>query len=125
MHTIRLRRPWLRFSNLDATPDRVDVPDDSPLACGGGTVTYRRAFNRPTGLATHDRIWLSIEHFSGDSIRVLLNDTPIDQDVTGDSILVDLTSYLEPTNQLSVQLEGSADVTAALDGAVSLQIESH
>ena len=101
------------------------MPDEAPLDCSvDNPVTYRRAFNRPTGLAPEDRVWLSIEHFSANSIQVLLNGTPVYQTDTGNSLRLDLTPFLEPTNQLSVQLNASAASLAALDGPVSLQIES-
>jgi hypothetical protein len=108
---------------------RVDVPDGDrvPLA-EGARLTYRRAFNRPTGLESGDKVWLSIESYAARSICVSLNDQSVYQTDTAQSIRIDLTARLESSNQLEIQLAGKAlgesvRVEAGLDGEVSLQIE--
>ncbi|QDV88085.1 hypothetical protein [Planctomycetes bacterium TBK1r] len=125
MHTIRLRRPWLRSADPLSPPDKVDVPDTTPLAVtGGDRVTYRRVFNRPTGLTPTDVVWLSIPQYAADSIEVRINDTLIVRSTTGDPIRVDITAQLQTSNQLAVTLKPSGSSPAALDGQVTLQIES-
>ena len=131
MHTIRLRRPWLRTIDDLNQPDRVDVPDVGRVPLREGSILiYRRTFNRPTGLEIGDKVWLSIESYSAGSIRVLLNEQSVFQADTAQPVRVDLASRLEPSNQLEIQLAGSSVMTeavmteAGLDGEVSLQIES-
>ncbi|MCA9137598.1 MAG: hypothetical protein KDB00_12590 [Planctomycetales bacterium] len=101
------------------------MPDDlSRDVCDCRQVTYRRTFNRPTGLGTGDRVWLLIDQFSGDSIKVMINDIQIHAAEGTHLARVELTSHLEPTNRLVVGLSGSPASPAVLSGAVSLQIES-
>jgi hypothetical protein len=108
----------------------VDVPDLSQLELREGSkLTYRRAFNRPTGLEIGDKVWLSIDSYSGGSIVVLLNDQSVFQSDTHEPIRIDLTTGLEAANRLEIQLAGSVAedaqvISARLDGDVSLQIES-
>ncbi|QDV46985.1 hypothetical protein Enr13x_68940 [Stieleria neptunia] len=125
MHTIRLRRPWLRSIDPQSPPDKVDVPDTAPLAAtGGDRVTYRRAFNRPTGLTPTDGVWLSISHYAADAIEVRINDTLISRSTAGEPIRVNITADLQTSNQLAITLKSSESSPAALDGAVTLEIES-
>lgn len=135
MHTIRLRRPWLRTLDDQGTPDRVDVPDNrSGINPGAGpgaghgaghddasNLTYRRVFNRPTGLQSGDKLWLAIESFRARQIGVLLNDKSIFLSDVADPIRIEITSHLKHSNQLVIQLLGS---DACLSGAVTLQIET-
>lgn len=103
----------------------MDVPDTAPVAVtGGGQVTYRRVFNRPTGLTPTELVWLSIPHYAADSIEVRINDTLIGRSTAGDPIRVDITADLQTSNQLAVTLKPSVSGPAALDGLVTLQIES-
>ena len=125
MHTIRLRRPWLRSVDPQSPPDKVDVPDTAPPAVtGGDRVTYRRVFNRPTGLTPTDLVWLSIPRYAADSIEVRINDTPIGRSTAGEPIRVDITADLQASNQLAITLNPSESSPAALDGLVTLEIES-
>ncbi|MCS7470463.1 hypothetical protein NZK35_27750 [Stieleria sp. ICT_E10.1] len=125
MHTIRLRRPWLRSVDSQPPPDKVDVPDTLPPAAGGGAVvTYRRAFNRPTGLTPNDSVCLSIAHFTADSIEIRINDTLIYQSDRTEPIRLDMTAALRPSNQLAITLTAGECPTTVLDGAVTLEIES-
>ena len=130
VHKIRLRRPWLRtVDEPKQSGDRVDVPDPGHLELREGSrLIYRRAFNRPTGLEIGDKVWLSIDSYSGRSIRVLLNDQSVFQSDTREPIRIDLTTDLEAANRLEIRLAGSMEedtqtISAGLDGEVSLQIE--
>ena len=125
MHTIRLRRPWLRSIGDQELPTKVDVPDADRSADGGDSfVTYRRAFNRPSGLGPDDRVWLAIARFGDCSIRVLLNDTSIFHGDAPQPLRIDVTRHLDHTNQLTIQLTAESPLNAVLDGEVTLQIES-
>lgn len=127
MHTIRLRRPWMRSIPGQPTPEKVDVPDDSSVTVDAGTVVqYQRSFNRPTGLGPDDTIWILIESYRAQSIEVRLNDHPLDQtEHTADgSVRVNVTNHLAPSNRLELQLTADAIQPGLLDGLVSLQIDS-
>lgn len=123
MHTIRLRRPWSRQLDGQPTADKVDVPDDRPVPVSAGRrVTYRRSFNRPTGLAADDRVWLAIDPCAASAIEILINGISIHQSAADQPIRVDITRHLEPANQLVLQLAGDPAGQAHLAGPVHLQI---
>lgn len=122
MHTIRLRRPWLRSVEGQTGSGKVDVPDVRSVPGAGKPVTYRRSFNQPTGLESHERVDLVIDRFSGASICVSLNGERIDAGDATFPLRIDVTARLEHSNRLEVQLEPGADGKAVLDGAVTLQI---
>ena len=125
VHTIRLRRPWLRSVGDQEPPTKVDVPDaDLSAERCDSFVTYRRAFNRPSGLEPNDRVWLSIAKYTDCSIRVLLNDVSIFQGDTPQPLRIDITPHLGNTNQLVIQRTAEHQLNAVLDGEVTLQIES-
>lgn len=95
----------------------VSLPDASLAQCDAAEVTYRRNFNRPTGLESGSCVWLnsallplarSVE-LNGHSL------TPLDSD------RVEITSLLRPHNELLVSLQREAYL-AASQAAASLQI---
>jgi len=62
-HTIRLHAAWKRVddsaqASCDERELAVSLPDKSILSVNASSVVYRRAFNRPTGLADGDSISL-------------------------------------------------------------------
>ncbi|PAY19672.1 hypothetical protein CKO51_10085 [Rhodopirellula sp. SM50] len=115
----------MRSADPQSPPDKVDVPDTAPLVVtGGGRVTYRRVFNRPTGLTPTDVVWLSIPQYAADSVEVRINDTLIYQSDRTKPIRLDMTAALRPSNQLAITLTAGKCPTTVLDGAVTLEIES-
>ncbi|WP_182868977.1 hypothetical protein [Stieleria mannarensis] len=129
MHTIRLRRPWLRSLDPHSPPQKVDVPDTQPpTTTDGSVISYRRAFNRPTGLTPADVVWLSLPHHTAESIEIRINDALVHQSVhpskaTG-PIRIDITASLQSANQLVITLTTGRTSPAALDAPVTLEIES-
>lgn len=123
MHSIRLRRPWIRKSTPSSLAETVDVPDLTGGFPHG--VVYERRFNCPTGLSSDDHVELFVERASGAQVGIVLNGTEVFDGRPTQIVYplrVDITSLLQPTNQLSVRLEGSAEANASLDGAVALEI---
>jgi hypothetical protein len=115
----------MRSVGDDPPPMVVDVPDLQPaIPRPIGSASYRRSFNLPTGLAAGDTVWLAVEGFSADSICVLLNDKKVFQTAATGPMRVDITPYLESTNQLLIRLRAVGESPVTLSGAVTLQIES-
>jgi hypothetical protein len=115
MHTIRLREPWLKQALQD------------------GSIQLTRVFHRPTGLDASNRVCLHIEDIVGGG-QVTLNNRLIghihpqqNAAAPGDAICCparfDITSNLQPTNLLSIQLPPLAKESTAPLGPVSLEIE--
>lgn len=145
MHSIRLRRPWLRSRKGQTQPDRVDVPDQDPvLLAAGDTLTYQRSFNRPTGLDAASTVSLVIEGYLGDSMDISLNDETFTRvagsgqsaspgqsasrgESTGTSeptgpLKIDIGADLQATNRLALRIKADSSGNARLVGGVSLQI---
>jgi len=132
-HTIRLRGPW-HFEPLArsiVTPDgqMVERADNLPPAgrgsvpsdwegCVGrdfrGRVRYRRSFNPPGTLDSHERLWLVVEGVDAQGV-ISLNGIRLGA-VTGYSIWAsfDVTKLVGPRNEvaLEVELPASADRSA-------------
>lgn len=124
MHTIRLKRPWLRERQVDgqeSSAQRVDAPDDSPLLDGVGVTTYRRKFNRPTGLDQGDEVFLSIESWTGGSMEVRLNGEELP--AVGSAINVGVMSLLQPHNELVVRITDAGETQGRITGEVALRIQ--
>ena len=125
MHTIRLRRPWKRFIDHSGDPDNVDVPDQTPLSAQPGTtLTYRRAFNRPTGLSPSDKVWLSVVQKAASSIQIVFNESIVFESETSNPIRVNISDQLQPSNQIAIRLTSCGESPALLDGQVALEIET-
>ena len=132
MHTIRLRRPWTKhFVDSDegavgeATVQRVDVPEQGP-ADRNHEVTlrsfrYQRNFNRPTGLSETTKVYLRVTTWEGALVSLRVNEEPCH--VQGDSIEVDITDRLGPSNQLELILRDTENQPALLCGEVTLEID--
>jgi hypothetical protein len=86
-HPIRLRHPW------DELPGTVP-----------GRATYRRRFNRPTGLDTWERVSLEVDRaiFSGE---ISLNGTNLGHFEAGQFFQADITRLLQAANELNVDVD--------------------
>lgn len=86
-HPIRLRQPW----------------DEVPASQSGRTA-YRRRFNRPSGLDAWESVTLEIDRvlFCGEAA---LNGTPLGKLQTGELFAVDITSLLQDSNELIVEVD--------------------
>ncbi|QEG02500.1 hypothetical protein Mal15_66210 [Stieleria maiorica] len=109
------------------------MPDTAPAtAPEGSVISYRRVFNRPTGLTPADVVWLSLPHHTAESIEIRINDALVHQSVhqsvqqskTTAPIRIDITARLQPANQLVITLTTGRTFPATLDAPVTLEIES-
>ena len=127
MHTIRLRRPWLRAAGQGSAAETVDVPDATPVASPAGEVIYERNFNCPTGLEAADRVWLAVDQLRGSAVVIVLNGTVL-ADAAIDSLdfpwRADVTEQLASSNKVAIRLKPEANSIASIDGEVSLRIEA-
>ncbi|OYP30329.1 hypothetical protein [Rhodopirellula sp. MGV] len=103
MHIIRLRRPWVRWTNDIAQAIRTDAPDTltEPIETGGD-VHYQRRFNCPTGLTPNSTVVLSICPTPPSTARVLLNDQAVwdSESEDSESLCLEIQHLLQPSNTL-------------------------
>jgi hypothetical protein len=101
-HPIRLRHPW------------------ETEGSAAGNVTYRRKFNRPTGLDLWEQVTLEIDRavVAG---QVSLNGTSLGQLKPGEFFTADISSLLAPANELCV-LADPRSALAAPPGSSSIYI---
>jgi hypothetical protein len=123
-HAIRLRGPWdyeilahtsadergqCRDLKVDVAPSgRTKIPCDWGAELGRdfrGRVCYRRQFNRPSGLDSHERVWLVVE---GADARgsVALNGRRLGE-VDGYALHseFDVTEWVDAHNELALEVE--------------------
>lgn len=133
MHVIRLRRPWVKRS-YDASGQhtenaKANVPDTETDA-GSQTqkVVYTRSFNRPTGLDDQSGVFLNIADWSGKLNAIQFNQTAVKlPEMDSAPMRIDLTSRLEPSNEICIEILPSSDSVAAssqplLSGEVQIEI---
>ena len=126
MHVIRLRGPWQKGAGPDTVPVRIDVPEvevvhESSQSPQDRTYDYRRNFNLPSGLQESSRVFLRVDGWQGRIESAELNGTPLD--VSDGNINVDITSFLEPQNQIRLRLTNGPGQAARLSGEVTLAID--
>lgn len=83
-----------------------------------GRVLFRRRFGYPGRIDDYERVWLTFERIDGTS-RIRLNDQQVGQGDTG-SFEFEVTSLLQPRNQLEVIVEALGD--GGLVGEVAMEI---
>lgn len=123
MHEIRLRRPWEKRLKGQTETRRIDVPEaesDATLL-EASSATYSRNFNRPPGLPQSARVHLRIEAWQGQLVSLTLNDHPLE--ITRPPLSCEVTEWLEPHNQIEIELCDADDQRARLTGEVVLVIE--
>jgi len=103
--------------------DWADLPrDDGPGRNARGRASFRRHFNRPTGLATHERVWVVLEQIGVDS-TVGLNDQPLGSGGDdGSAAEFDITHLLADSNQLSLSVDFPQPAASGRFGEVRLEI---
>jgi len=137
MHSIRLRRPWTRSTQLaesdnsggalsdSAADQKIDVPDTSALPLPADhRAVYQRRFNQPTGLAAGEPVYLSLQHWTAAGIAVELNDVPVfkSDEKHAPPWRIEISHLIRPANLLSITLYPRPDGLAFLDGGVQLVI---
>jgi len=124
VHRIRLRGPWqyepltrltrdatgrVQSSGADLPPPGVmKMPADWGLQLGSdfrGRVRYRRHFNCPTALESHETVWLVIEAVDL-SAEVFLSAQPLGTiQPDASATRFNVTALLRPRNELIVEVE--------------------
>jgi glycosyl hydrolase family 2 len=131
-HRIRLRGPWEctplartagQASPLPA-PCRVTMPcrwRDAGLGDFSGCVRFVRRFGAPRQIEVHERVWLTFAGADA-AATVWLNGALLGRhEGACDPFEFDITSLLQPRNELRVDVEGSAE-TGGMWGEVAVEI---
>jgi hypothetical protein len=136
VHLIRLATPWGRqlisLEGADGDWERVQIPDvvtkltnESTLrdesVSPGGSVIYRRTFNRPTNLENQTPVWLVIESLLGRIVGIEFNGHSIE---ISDSfpVRISIAQRLQLHNDLRIEL-APREGQIGLSGPVRLEIE--
>jgi hypothetical protein len=131
-HRIRLRGPWAyeplvwADGRSDSLPPSgsMNIPcrwGDGGLGSFAGHVRFRRRFAWPGRLDAHERVWLTFTSITG-TAQVWLNDRFLAKlDRPAWPFEVDVTSFLQVSNHLAVEVEGTGD-QAGLCGEVALEV---
>ena len=98
-HAIRLRQPW------------EEVP-----AKATGNRAFRRSFNRPTGLESHETVCVEIDRvvYCGE---VTLNGISLGGLETGELFATEITALLKGANELVVEIDPATAVNGPIPSA--------
>jgi len=87
-----------------------------------GRACFRRRFNRPTGMESHERVWVIVERIGAGS-RVVLNDRPLGGVGEGGAAAeFDITGLLADSNELTLEVEVPQPRASGPFGDVRLEI---
>ena len=136
VHTIRLRGPWqmeplVRFALAETSgagqgddalppPGRVKLPTTCEAALPHGfcgRVRFARRFQRPTGLESHESVYLVVDT-PWTIVRLTLNERALEIATAAGSLIqrapvrLNLTDQLADTNLLAIEVEYPAQDTA-------------
>lgn len=127
-----LKGPWeVRRLDRDEPSRRVTLPASWQTifeGSSGGRAEFRRTFNQPTNLESHEHVWIVFQGVRGaacvDINRQRLGGIDIDQETAE----FEITPYLALHNELVVQLTFDVvtppDLPGGLWGPVALEIRS-
>ena len=104
----------VRVVDVPETESDVELPADV-------SATYQRNFNRPSGLGGGTRVFLRIESWQGQLISLSVNDHPLE--IATPPLMCEITEWLEPHNQIRLELRGVENEGARLSGEVALSID--
>lgn len=132
VHQIRLKGPWdVLAPNADHQNfERQSMPQSWRALFGdsAGEATFRRGFNRPTGLGAKDQVLIIIPKNAGEVSEFQINQTII-APTSRDGSEFEITAQLEGFNQLQLRLKFDPQATPELPGGlwdtVTLEIRSH
>ena len=111
---MRLHGPW-QYEWLSQDPSdsivprtgRVKIPIQWKSLFGdvAGKACFRRRFHKPTNLEAHERVYIVLEEIKG-RVQISINDSVLGTaDNPQETIDYEITEYLEPFNELSVEIE--------------------
>jgi hypothetical protein len=111
---MHLHGPW-QYEWLSAEPfdsvvsrtGRVKMPCNWKSLFGdmAGKARFLRRFHKPTNLEPHEQVYLVFEDIKG-RIKISINDSVLGTaDNSKETIGHEITEYLKPSNELSVEIE--------------------
>ncbi len=126
-----LKGPWEVWRlDREEPPRRVTLPASWQTIFGyeAGRAEFRRKFNQPTNLESHEHVWIVFQGVSG-AASVDINGQRLGGiDIGDETAEFEITSHLAQHNELVVQLTfwvGSPpDQPGGLWGPVALEIRS-
>ncbi|MCG8585686.1 MAG: hypothetical protein MI757_13345 [Pirellulales bacterium] len=101
---MKLREPWQRETRDDC-------------------VEFRRAFNRPSNLEPHERVYVSIRS-PKETGRVAVNGAALGEMSTESEAAFDVTRILEDHNHLVITLAATTDTTALPFDETAIEIRT-
>lgn len=115
-HRMHLKGPWeVRLLEPNELARRVFMPMDWQSIFGElrGRAEFRRKFNPPTNLETHEHVWVVFDGICGDA-TIRLNGQwlgEVSHQVT--SVEFEMTEHLRMHNELVVELAFTTDIELA------------
>lgn len=101
-HVIRLRGPW-RYLAADGRSGTVRLPASwSAIAGHSPSLSLARHFHRPTGLESHEVVWLAVEGIAPTAVR-LNGECLVDAGLEEACWCCDVTRRLALRNELMLE----------------------
>lgn len=133
-HQIRLRGPWTAYGPGAAAPESAPatahLPADWRTLFGerAGRARFVRRFNRPTNLDADERVWIVLSDVGG-PVTLRVNGEPVEPvpAVDPSKSNFDITSRLQPHNELEIEIEFDPSADPAAPGGLwrPVTIEIH
>lgn len=128
-HRIQLKGPWeVRRLDQDKPPMRVFMPASWVAIFGeeSGRAEFRRKFNQPTNLESHEHVWIVFDGIGGEGMfRINGHDLG---PISASTAEFEITRLLSLHNELIVELvvlaDRASDPQSGLWGLVALEIRS-
>lgn len=124
-HRINLRGPW-DYQWLDghgvpsSTQGTIAMPCEWRLIFGAaaGTARFRRKFHKPTNLESHEVVKIVLTEIRGSGTVSLNGDHLADFSSSGEAVEIEITPFLNPFNELSIDLKFDPIVNSAVQGGL-------
>ena len=128
-HRIQLKGPWeVRRLDQDKPPTRVFMPASWVAIFGeeSGRAEFRRKFNQPTNLESHEQVWVVFDGVGGEGLFRI--NGQIIGSISAPTAEFEITRQLSLHNELIVELtvfaDRASDPQSGLWGLVTLEIRS-
>ncbi len=128
-HRIQLKGPWdVRRLDQDKPPTRVFMPASWVAIFGeeSGRAEFRRKFNQPTNLESHEQVWVVFDGVGGEGLFRINGQIigPISAPTAEFEITRQLSLHNELIVELAVFVDRASDPQSGLWGLVALEIRS-